>query len=241
MSESILAKPPVSADRRVSYGEAPSQFFDVFEAQGDVVHGSALVIHGGFWRARYDLSHISHLCAALAAAGVQTASLEYRRVGEPGGGWPGTYQDAVTGIEAVQKLFEGARLIAIGHSAGGHLALRLAANYRGLSKVVALAPVACLDLARARNLSGGAVDEFLQGGDLKAACPSRFSSTVERVLIHGGRDADVPPQLSYEYLSRRCSDTPAPRFLFLPEVDHFDVIDPASSAWPTVLYAVTGD
>jgi acetyl esterase/lipase len=90
MSRDIIELAPVPADRRIRYGEEPSQFFDLFLPKNRKVRGAAMMIHGGFWRVRYDLSHTSHMCAALAEEGIAVANLEYRRVGEAGGGWPGS-------------------------------------------------------------------------------------------------------------------------------------------------------
>src|SRR5512133_65343 len=101
MSRDITAIPPVQADQRMKYGEHPSQFFDLWDARGNERRGLAVMVHGGFWRARYDLTHASHLCLALAQSGLTVASLEYRRVGETGGGWPGSLDDVVRGVESV--------------------------------------------------------------------------------------------------------------------------------------------
>ena len=125
------------------------------------------MIHGGFWRARYDLTHASHACAALARAGLAVASLEYRRVGDSGGGWPSTFEDVIDGFTAACAHFDkSARVVLLGHSAGGDLALRLAGG-SAMRGVVALAPVACLDLAYELHLSNDAVAEFLGSGRSK--------------------------------------------------------------------------
>ena len=86
MSEDILDLPAPPAHARIPYGADPLQFGDLRLPPGEGPHALAVVIHGGYWRARYDLTHIGHLCAALTAAGIATWSLEYRRLGNPGGG-----------------------------------------------------------------------------------------------------------------------------------------------------------
>jgi acetyl esterase/lipase len=88
MSRDITSLPPIAADERVTFGTDPSQFFDGWVPRDAPARGAAIMIHGGFWRARYDLTHASHLCVALAANGIAVVSLEYRRVGD-GGGWRG--------------------------------------------------------------------------------------------------------------------------------------------------------
>ena len=242
MSRDIISPPPVPANERIHYGEAPSQFFDLFLPPHET-RGAAVMIHGGFWRARYDLQHASHLCAALAREGISTASLEYRRVGEPGGGWPGTYEDILAGFDAARKKL-GDRIVVLGHSAGGQLALRLAAD-RNASGLVALAPVADLAQACQLNLSNGAVVEFL--GGTPETVPSRYddadpryhASSVQRCLIHGEQDDIVPMSLSLSYLKARGTDKPDIALIKLKSADHFDLIDPESSpTWDLVLRTV---
>src|SRR4051794_28160632 len=97
MADTVLDRTPPPADARVPYGEAPEQFADLRLPKGDGPFPAIAFIHGGFWRARYDLLHTGHLCAALAEAGIATWNLEYRRLGNQGGGWPGTFQDVAAG------------------------------------------------------------------------------------------------------------------------------------------------
>ncbi len=106
----------------VPYGSDPSQFFEVWHPE-QAVAGFAVFIHGGFWRAKYDLSHANTFCAALAARSIVTANVEYRRVGQPGGAWPGTFEDVVAGVRAASEHL-GRAPVVVGHSAGGQLALR---------------------------------------------------------------------------------------------------------------------
>jgi acetyl esterase/lipase len=243
MNRDITTLPPVPASERIRYGKDPSQFFDLFRPDGPS-RGSAMMIHGGFWRARYDLQHASHLCAALAHQGITVASLEYRRVGEPGGGWPGTYEDMLAGFDSVLKLL-GEPLAVLGHSAGGHLALRLSAD-RKPAGIIALAPVADLIQAYELNLSDGAVVEFL--GDTPENAPDRYrdadakthASSVRRFLIHGEKDDVVPISLSFSYLEARSADRPDVVLAKLSLADHFDLIDPetTSGAWETVRLTV---
>ena len=116
-------------------------------------------IHGGYWRARYSLDHAGILCQALAEAGFAVWNVEYRRIGQPGGGWPGTFGDALQAVRHVQSLaatfpLDPQHIVLMGHSAGGHLALWAAGAHRlpaaggfgvaeplALKAVVALAPV----------------------------------------------------------------------------------------------------
>ncbi len=233
---------PNAAIQRVSYGDDPSQFFELWRPEGTPA-GVAVVIHGGFWRAKYDLSHVNPLCASLAAKGIATANLEYRRIGQTGAGWPGTFHDVVAGIRAASERLGGAPVV-IGHSAGGHLALRLASEPVPLRAVVALAPAANLRLAYKLNLSNGAVAEFLGATPESSperydqACPSLRSSSVRRVVVHGVDDEVVPIAISRAFLEARSRDPVPPTLIEIAGTKHMDLIDPESSAGAKVIEIV---
>lgn len=241
MIRDITELAPVPAQKRIRYGEEPSQFFDVFLPNGKIL-GAAMMIHGGFWRARYDLLHASHLCAALAATGIVVANLEYRRVGEVGGGWPGSYDDVLAGFDRASAELV-TSLVVLGHSAGGHLALRMAVD-RTPTGVVALAPVADLQMAYQLNLSNGAVAEFVGGSPqielqrFEAADPIRHPSTVKRLLLHGTKDDVVPMSLSESFVRARRTDPGQVRLVRIEGADHFAPIDPESDAWKSVASSV---
>src|ERR1700731_5230298 len=95
MSDDILNLPPPPAAARLAYGSDPNQFLDLRlpSAKEKAPHPTVINVHGGFWRAKYNLDHTGHLCAALTSKGIATANLEYRRVGNEGGGWPNTFAD----------------------------------------------------------------------------------------------------------------------------------------------------
>src|SRR5438132_9320670 len=118
---------------RIAYGPDRFQFGDLRLPSGSGPRPVAIVIHGGFWREKYDLEYIVPVCEALTAAGVVTWNLEYRRIGNAGGGWPGTFEDVAAGADHLHSLahefnLDLNRVIAIGHSAGGHLAFWLASR-----------------------------------------------------------------------------------------------------------------
>lgn len=242
MPEEILSLPPPAADLRVLYGNERSQFIDFRFPVSTAAAAIVIMIHGGFWRQRYDLANAGHLCAAVTTCGFTTANIEYRRVGEPGGGWPGTFDDIEAAIEKARTHHGPNKpAVVIGHSAGGHLALWAATRQQDLAGVIALAPVACLRTAWQQRLGDGAVANFL-GGDpdlvsdrYQFACPSRHPTPVPRVLIHGTADDIVPLNVSQDYMTARSSDASLVRLIELEGADHFDVIDPRSTAWRTVL------
>lgn len=247
MKRDLLSLPPVCADERIAYGAEPNQFLDFWQpqAEGKELRGAIVMIHGGFWRARYDLTHASHACAALARAGMAVASLEYRRVGHLGGGWPNTFDDVIDGFKAACAHFDhSAHVVLLGHSAGGHLALRLAGEKHAMRGVIALSPVACLDLGYKLHLSHDAVSEFLGGGQeqtpavYEAACPSRHALKTPAVVLHGALDETVPLSLSRCFLERRASDRENVRLVEIAGAQHMDLVDPESAAWATVLECV---
>jgi acetyl esterase/lipase len=229
--------------KHISYGGDASQFFELWHSE-QAVAGFAVFIHGGFWRAQYDLSHANPFCAALAERGVITANLEYRRVGEPSGGWPGTFEDVLAGLKAVSEHIGGAAVV-VGHSAGGHLALRLASEPVPLKAVIALAPVADLRLAYKLNLSDGAVVEFLGGtpetmpGRYDEACASSRAWSTRRFIVHGTRDEDVPIDIARAFMLARHNDLEPPSLLEIPDAGHMDLIDPESPTGLTVIDLVT--
>jgi acetyl esterase/lipase len=217
---------------RIPYGGDPDQFVD-FRVPAQAAGRPLLInIHGGFWRSRYDLVHADPLCDSLTLAGFPTANIEYRRSGQPGGGWPGTFDDVRAAVHLARSHVN-APAVVMGHSAGGHLALWLASEMPGLAGVVALAPVASLRLAWELYLSNGAVCEFLGGAPdevpdrYAAADPCGLASFVPRTLVHGDSDDVVPLELSRAYLHARSQDPNPPSLLELPGINHSGVLDAA--------------
>lgn len=208
------------------------------------------VIHGGFWRAEFDRTHAAGQAQAFADNGFHVAVIEYRRVGMPGGGWPGTFHDVMAAVSAVRadpELPE--RVVLVGHSAGGHLAALVASqpDAHGLGGAVCLA--GCVDLAMTARLRlGDGAAQELTGGepeDVPAAYaqadPSALTPAVPVLLLHGADDEIVPPEVSLSFLSavRRSSRShPEVRSTVIPGCEHFGLIDPAHPAFEVVLDAV---
>lgn len=143
MPISLLDRKPPSADHRIPYGPHSLQFGDL-RLPGTKSAPVVVFLHGGWWKAAYDLEYGGHLCQALKARGIATWSLEYRRVGDEGGGWPGTFQDVAAGFEHLNELqktypLDLTRVAVMGHSAGGHLAYWLAGRHH-VPKGNALSP-----------------------------------------------------------------------------------------------------
>jgi acetyl esterase/lipase len=236
-AQGILERTPPPPDERIAYGEDPNQFIEVRHPAS--ARGPAVVfLHGGYWRKAYGLEYGGHLCAALTAEGAETWNVEYRRIGQPGGGWPGTRDDVLAAIRHVRSLRPGRPLVIVGHSEGGHLAL-LAAEEPGIGRAVAIAPVADLRRAWELKLSRGVVGELLGPEPeplfAEASPMERAAPRTPIVVIHGEKDDTVPFAMGSAYAAKSRA-----RLIGLPGAGHFDVVNPASSVWPTVAAAILG-
>ena len=197
---------------RLAYGPAPLQFGDLYVPNIPGAYPIVILIHGGYWRARYGLDLMNSLAEDLAKRGYAAWNIEYRRVGNPGGGWPGTFLDVALATDFLRKLapsykLDLQRVVPIGHSAGGHLALWLAARPRiplfvnnsqlagsqqpgdneetatphMLAGAISLAGVIDLEMAWRLHLSNGAVVELL-GGSF-ADVPERYAAASPAAML----------------------------------------------------------
>ena len=260
----ILERPPPSFDKRVKYGHDPQHFAELRFPVGQGPFPFLFVIHGGFWQSAYDLSHIGHLCAAFTGERIITCNLEYRRLGDPGGGWPGTFQDIGLAIDHILEMISSdprvdlAQTAVIGHSAGAHLALWLGGRHRipkasplhgtpkhRLGSAVSLAGVCDLRTAWkqrlgngvAARLMGGTPDQYPDRYD--AGSPIELLPTGTRqVLIHGSVDDIVPASQSEKFVERAKQLGEHPTLIKLDGIGHFELIDPESDAWSPVVGAV---
>ncbi len=264
MSRDILNKSPPRADKRVHYGTSPQNIIDFRFPEGKGPFPVLLAIHGGFWLSTYDLTHMSHLCAAFTSKGLITCNLEYRRIGDPGGAWPGTFQDISQALDYIvdemstDPRFELDRSVALGFSAGGHLALWLAGrdkvrdssistsrHKRSLQGVISLAGVSDLRAAWKLRVGNGVVRTFL--GGTPEEVPKRYDAGspiellptgVKQVLIHGTADENVPFSQSEGFVERAEKAGDKPLLVKLEGAGHFELIDPESSVWPRIAQAV---
>ncbi len=237
------------------YGSDPAQFGELWRPDGGRL-GTVVVLHGGFWRAAYDLALGRPLAADLAARGYAAWNLEYRRTGG-GGGWPATFEDVAAGIDLLATLpVDTSRVAVVGHSAGGHLGV-WAAGRGGLPDgapgararvavtgvvsqggVLALADCARdrLDVDAAVRLMGGGPGELPEAYRLADPMALR-PAPANVVCLHSRRDQRVPYSYSERYVAAAAA---AGGNASLVETfgDHFSLIDPASRDWATALAAL---
>lgn len=175
----------------------------------------ALVIHGGFWKPQYGCELMEPVCADLRARGWEVTNLEYRR----GEGWPAMRDDVLAASDSARPD------VAVGHSAGGQLAVWLAAQ-RPLRAVVAQAGVLDLERARELRLSDGIVDRVFRPEEIAEASPIGLDIDAEVLCVHGLRDEDVPPELS-----RSFSSTHGAELIEIGGAGHMEHLDPAHQLW----------
>ncbi len=258
MPSDILSLPPVPADARFPYGGDPNQFLDLYLPRTPGPHPLLMNIHGGYWRARYDLNHASHFCRAFADHGIAACNLEYRRVGNfpaSQAAWPGALEDALAGWSALPRIakphaLDLSRALLTGHSAGAQLAFALAHRLQSnksaqppLRAAVSLAGL--LDLQRAfdLHLSNNAVVEFLGGTPAQVpehyaeADPIRLSISLPQALFHGVPDDSVPVELSRLYFAAKSRAHEPVHYHESPTANHFEWIDPRTPEWNQVLSA----
>ena len=262
--EEILSLIHPEPDARVHYGADAFQFGELRLPRGGGPHPVAIVLHGGCWRARYDIGHTRAFSEALRREGIAVWSLEYRRVGNPGGGWPGTFLDVAAGADHLRRLASShpldlARVATVGHSAGGHLALWLAARgglgkgseIRGSSDPLPLAGVVSLagvtDLRRAveERVCDTMAAELVGGGPEEAASRYAEASPIERLplgarqrLVTGTLDAIVPPAFGDDYARKAQAKGDDASHTLVEGAGHFEGIAPSTEAFRVVLEAI---
>lgn len=252
--EDIRKLPVPAGALRVAYGTLPQQFGELRLPTTKGPHPVAVVIHGGCWYSEYDLGHLANFNASLAKMGIATWSLEYRRIGNPGGGWPGTFLDVAKGTDYLRVLARSFpvdlnQVIIIGHSAGGQLALWVAAGRRPNNQKLRFKGVLSLagitDLKRYRPNCGDAVTKLLGGSPEQV--PARYQQTspievlplkVKQRLVHGAMDTIVPVDFGrdYEREGRKSGDQVG--LSIVGNAGHFELIYPESVAWPSVVEAI---
>jgi len=263
----LAGAPAAPADHRIAYGAEPLQFGELrLPATGNALVPIVVLLHGGCWRSAYDLRHISPAAAAITSTGVATWTIEYRRLGDAVGGWPGTFHDVAQAVDHVRTLagrfpVDTMRVVLAGHSAGGQLALWAAsrrasdrANIPALSAyplrvsgVISLAGITDLAAYGAAPGSCNSSVTPLLGGT-PAEHPERYAavSPIQRLpigarvrLVHGAADPIVPVSQSQLFVDRaRAAGEIDFDLEIVPDAGHFDLVAPQAEAWAAVLRAV---
>lgn len=258
-----MRTPPAPPTDR-PYGPEPEQY-----GRLRLPHGRpapvpvVVVIHGGFWRAAYGIEHMEPLAEALTAQGFATWSVAYRRVGESGGGWPGTLLDVGAAIDELREAAAAApldltRVVTLGFSAGGHLALWAAARPRipagsplrvadplPVRGAISLAGVCHLARGHAIRVGAGAVDALMGGGPDRVA--DRYAAGdpaalvplgVRQVLVHGTVDGNVPLELSRAYADAAIAAGDDVQLVTIDGSGHFDLVTPSGRPWDALREAL---
>ena len=252
----VEALPSRAPDQVVRYGDEPDRDMEAWLPPGP--GGPAplvFLVHGGCWLEAYDRSHLRPLAAALSERGYVVLLPEYRRVGQPGGGWPGTFDDIASAVDAIPDLpiaeADKESSVLVGHSAGGHLALWAAGRDRlgtgeALHRENPFMPRAAIGLAAITDLEayaggdnscqrvtpelmGGSPEE--QPGRYAQASPAVLGTSIPTILLQGSEDAIVPPGQA------RAVPGAEPRLL--EGAGHFDLVHPGTPAFQALLEALS--
>lgn len=250
------------ADTIVHYGPEPSQVAELFLPKGEAPHPVVVLLHGGCFLKEFEgFAQTSGLAADLASRGYAVWNVEYRKLGETGAGYPGTFEDVAAAldrlrVEAPKHRLDLTRVVAVGHSAGGHLALWAASR----GKLPAESPLRAAD-----PLPIGAVVSLAGIGDLKGqgkawalpcgddtikrlidldrrkapyadTSPAELLPTgVKVVMVHGAYDPVMPPYTGLAYAEKvRDAGDPA-EVVTIPDAGHFDLVIPTTPAWKQIV------
>lgn len=234
-----------------SYDDHPSQTGELFLPSGSGPFRVVVVVHGGYWKAQYDRSLMDGLCADLAAHGLAAWNIEYRRVGA-GGGWPQTFLDVGSAVDLLADLdapLDLSHVGAVGHSAGGQLALWAALRSGlpsdapgGAPRVeisAAVSQAGVLDLTLAAALMPSATPTRALLGDpvvdyeryVLASPRERLPLGVPQLVLHGDRDDTVSMRIATSYVAAARSAGDPCELVVLNRTGHFEHIDAGSRAW----------
>jgi acetyl esterase/lipase len=259
-----LSGPAPTATLR--YGAAPSQYAELFLPAGTEPFPVAMLVHGGCWTKEYaGITQLRNMAGALAARGIAVWNVEYRRVDEAGGGYPGTYHDMNAALDLLARTARAHpldldRLVAVGHSAGGQLVQWLAARPR----IPASSPLYRADLVPVRHVVslGGLADLRREAALLKSSCardiaelagtptaarPDVFADTnagdlmpngSRTILITGELDTVSPPRVAHDFAARARGAGDRADVVILPGASHYDEVAVTSASWPRVLRAI---
>lgn len=248
---SRLPLPPPG--KRIAYGSGPLQFGELRLPKGAGPFPVVVLIHGGCWMAAFDYVYMTRLAAWWADRGVATWTIECRRVGDKGGGWPGTFLDVAQATDSLRKIAQTApldtqRVFFAGHSAGGQLALWLASRARIPAESDLFLPdplpihgvlgfAAVTDLAQYRNgppdSCHASVDQLMGGSPEKFS--RRYAETsprqrlplgIPQIFIQGEADPIVERASVQAYVAAAKVAGDRAALLSLPDAGHFEASVP---------------
>ncbi|MEM8695021.1 MAG: alpha/beta hydrolase [Pseudomonadota bacterium] len=250
--DDLFARPKPETDIRIAYGEGNLQFSELWLPEGDGLHPVVLMIHGGCWQTDIAERDIMNWIAEdLRQRGIAVWNIEYRGVDRDGGGYPGTYDDVST---AAQSLIENRRrynldernTVIIGHSAGGHLALWLAASqplFRGIgspnslniSTVISQGGLPDLEagVAREGHPCGTEAPRLMMGGRPDLTSPQRMRApTARQILVNAERDRIAPPDYAEAYRNANLArDATNIELVVIPGEGHVELVSPGTASW----------
>jgi acetyl esterase/lipase len=249
---------------RISYGSEPLQFGDLRVPSRAGPFPVAVVIHGGCWVNQYGLDLMDSMSESLRAAGVATWNIEYRRIGDTGGGYPNTMLDVGMAVDAVRELapkykLDLEKVVTVGHSAGGHLGVWVAARSKlspqsalhgqdplPIRAAVSLAGILDLKESISLGVCNGLAAKLVGGSPMEV--PDRYAEVspasllpigVRQVLIHGAADFIVSSSMSNHFLTAaKAAGEPDIKLVSIADADHFAMIEPSSSKWADVMAAI---
>lgn len=261
------ALPAQPADFRLAYGADANQYGELKVPASGELHPVVVLIHGGCWKAAYaTLRDLAPMADALKREGIASWNIEYRRLPQPSSGYPGTYLDVAHAVDHLRDIaathrLDLRRVVVIGHSAGGHLALWTAARtrlqpdsplyvanplpLRGVVNLAGYGDLAAFQSVEQASCNEAVVTQIL--GGQPAAQPDRYAQTsaikllplgVPQVVVWGASDAMTPLWLGENYVKAATQAGDNVRLATLPGLGHFEVASPHSTAWPVVREAL---
>ncbi len=260
-AEDYANLPAVAPDASFTYGSDASQFVDLYLPSTTGMHPVVVLVHGGCWREQYTLKPLGGICRALTDAGFAVWSIEYRRTGN-GGGYPQTLLDVAQGADlictvAAEYHLDLSHVITMGHSAGGHAALWLAARHRlaptsplystnplAVRGVVCLAGIVDLVYGVEQNQCAGSLT-FVLGG-MPEEVPDHYRDAspmallpigVRQIHIVGDADDEMLDNVR-PYIDAATKVGDDVRLVIPPNAGHFEIVVANTPAWKTVLDAV---
>jgi acetyl esterase/lipase len=261
----LLSRPLPAPTKVVSYGDLPDQVAQVWLPAGKGPFPVVLMVHGGCWLSGVaKLSIMNYAAEDLRQRGIAVWNIEYRGVDRPGGGYPGTFEDVAAAADALVRLGPGYGLrtdhvVALGHSAGGHLALWLAARGRippgsplkaanplHIAAAVSLGGLPDLEAVHAQGICGAVTVEKLVGHSAahhgsvwSDTSPAELGAGRDReVLISGDEDRIAPPALADAYAAKMKARGADIRAVTLADTGHVELIAPGTPAWSEAIRTV---